>query len=142
MLMSPFAEYFHQLRFQHGISQTELAIQMGYEQTYISAVELDKKGPPTEHFIQKFVKTLDLSHEQHLELSRRANASNRKFKISAALTTQEYWLVNELKDKLGHLSEAQISAIRSIIAIQDRSTEHSLVSNRSIRKRGNQEATM
>jgi predicted transcriptional regulator len=33
---------------QHGICQTVLADMIGYEQTYISALEVGKKGPPTQ----------------------------------------------------------------------------------------------
>lgn len=140
--MSPFAEYFHQLRFRHGISQTDLAIKMGYEQSYISALELSKKTPPTDHFIDSFVRALNLSTEQHLQLKKCAKASHRTIKLDADIRTDVYWLFSELQDRLASLSEAQIAAIRSIVAIEDRSTEHSLVSNQSIRKRGNQEATM
>jgi predicted transcriptional regulator len=46
--MSPFASALHSIRMQHGICQTVLADMIGYEQTYISALEVGKKGPPTQ----------------------------------------------------------------------------------------------
>lgn len=140
--MSPFAEYFHQIRVNHGFRQTELAILMGYEQTYLSAVELDKKGPPNEKFIQRFIEVFRLSDEEAKELFKRAKASNRKLLVSTDLKTEAYWLIDELRDRLSSLSNTQISAIRSIISIQDAKLEQTRTSLQNIRKLTNQEATM
>jgi predicted transcriptional regulator len=46
--MSPFSHFLHELRLQHQIRQSELAELLGYEQSYISALEVGIKGPPTE----------------------------------------------------------------------------------------------
>ena len=140
--MSPFAEYFHQIRVNHGFRQTELAILMGYEQTYLSAVELDKKGPPNEKFIQRFIEVFRLSDEEAKELFKLAKASNRKLLVSTDLKTEAYWLIDELRDRLSSLSNTQISAIRSIISIQDAKLEQTRTSLQNIRKLTNQEATM
>ena len=140
--MSPFAEYFHQIRVNHGFRQSELAILMGYEQTYLSAVELDKKGPPNEKFIQRFIEVFRLSDEEAKELFKRAKASNRKLLVSTDLKTEAYWLIDELRDRLSSLSNTQISAIRSIISIQDAKLEQTRTSLQNIRKLTNQEATM
>ena len=140
--MSPFAEYFHQIRVNHGFRQSELAILMGYEQTYLSAVELDKKGPPNEKFIQRFIEVFRLSDEESRELFKRAKASNRKLLVSTDLKTEAYWLIDELRDRLSSLSNTQISAIRSIISIQDAKLEQTRTSLQNIRKLTNQEATM
>lgn len=59
--MSPFADFLHELRMRHGIRQTELAQILGYEQGYLSALELDKKGPPTQEFIQKLINRFKLT---------------------------------------------------------------------------------
>ena len=140
--MSPFAEYFHQIRVNHGFRQSELAILMGYEQTYLSAVELDKKGPHNEKFIQRFIEVFRLSDEEAKELFKRAKASNRKLLVSTDLKTEAYWLIDELRDRLSSLSNTQISAIRSIISIQDAKLEQTRTSLQNIRKLTNQEATM
>lgn len=141
--MSPFAEYFHQLRINHGFKQVELANLMGYEQTYISAVELDKKGPPNEEFIQRLVDVFSLSDEESKELFRRAKASNRKLLlVGSDLKTDAYWLVDDLRDRLSSLSNSQIASIRSIISIQDAKYEQTRTSLQDIRKRTNQGVTM
>ena len=69
-------------------------------------------------------------------------ASNRKLLVSADLKTETYWLIDELRDRLSSLSNTQISAIRSIISIQDAKLEQTRTSLQNIRKLTNQEATM
>ena len=51
--MSPFSHFLHELRLQHQIRQSELAELLGYEQSYISALEVGIKGPPTDEFVRK-----------------------------------------------------------------------------------------
>ena len=50
--MSPFSHFLHELRLRHQIRQSELAELLGYEQSYISALEIGAKGPPTEEFVE------------------------------------------------------------------------------------------
>lgn len=38
---------------RHGVRQVELAERIGYEQSYISALEAGAKGPPTPEFIDR-----------------------------------------------------------------------------------------
>ena len=45
---------------RHGMRQGDLAEAMGYEQTYISALEIGSKGPPTDEFIERAIKALQL----------------------------------------------------------------------------------
>ncbi len=48
----------------HGIYQTVLADKSGYEQTYFSALEVGKKGSPTQEFVEKLISALNLSGEE------------------------------------------------------------------------------
>jgi hypothetical protein len=59
--MSPFARQLSEFRMRHGIRQNELAELIGYDQTYISALEVRLKGPPTSEFVDKLVTTLPLT---------------------------------------------------------------------------------
>lgn len=76
--MSPFARQLHELRLRHGIRQNELAELIGYDQTYISALEVGLKGPPTPEFVDKVVATLPLTPAEQEELRTAAKASDRK----------------------------------------------------------------
>lgn len=51
--MSPFGQLLHELRQKSGLRQVELAERMGYEQSYLSALELGVKGPPPTEFIDE-----------------------------------------------------------------------------------------
>ena len=45
--MSPFSQLLAETRRRHGLRQIDLAELLGYEQTYLSALEVGAKGPPT-----------------------------------------------------------------------------------------------
>jgi transcriptional regulator with XRE-family HTH domain len=66
--MSPFSHFLHDLRMRLEIRQAELAELVGYEQSYISALEVGLKGPPTQEFIARLIHALSLSpaEQQHL----------------------------------------------------------------------------
>lgn len=49
-MSSPFATFLRTLRVRSGMRQHELAKQLGYEQAYVSALELGNK-PPSEEFL-------------------------------------------------------------------------------------------
>jgi transcriptional regulator with XRE-family HTH domain len=66
---------------RHGVRQSELAELIGYDQTYISAVEVGLKGPPTPEFIYKVAEALELSDADRLVLLQAADASQRKLVI-------------------------------------------------------------
>jgi len=59
--MSPFSHMLYELRMRFEIRQADLAELVGYEQSYISALEVGSKGPPTPEFIDKLVSVLELS---------------------------------------------------------------------------------
>jgi len=76
--MSPFARQLHDLRMRHGIRQNELAQLIGYDQTYISELEVGLKGPPPPDFVDKLVNALPLTSAEAQELRGAAKASDRK----------------------------------------------------------------
>ncbi|UGA40203.1 helix-turn-helix domain-containing protein [Chromobacterium haemolyticum] len=67
--MSPFAHMLHELRMRYGIRQGDLAELIGYEQSYVSSLEVGIKGPPQPEFITKLIKALDLPPEDQARLS-------------------------------------------------------------------------
>lgn len=58
--MSPFAHLLHNLQMRHNIRQSELAERLGYEQSYISALEIGLKGPPGPDFVDRLIAALEL----------------------------------------------------------------------------------
>lgn len=72
---------------RHGIRQNELAELIGYEQTYISALEVGLKGPPTPEFVDKLVTKPQLAPVEVEEIRTATKASDRKLAAFACSTS-------------------------------------------------------
>ena len=131
---SPFSVFFRDLRFRHGLRQQEMAEQLGYEQAYISAVELGKKNP-SEDLLRKLAKEMDLSAKDQEELSQAVKESKRKYVVPDEVTTDTYRLCSELWEKIDRLYPAQIRAIRELIRIDEEMAEQPRYLTRRIRRR-------
>ena len=71
--------YFHDLRRRYRISQKKLANLMGYEQAYVSSVELGKKGPPNDEFVTRLIQALHLDANEQATLFRAVEESQRRY---------------------------------------------------------------
>lgn len=136
--MSPFSRYFHQLRMTYAIRQVELAALMNYEQSYISAMESGKKGPPTTDFIERLIEALSLTQDEQNELHDAVTASQRKLIIPADIHEDMYWLLQDLRCHLSTLHPAEINLIRGVIKLRGK-TAHQATSP-MLRLRRRQEA--
>lgn len=140
--MSPFAHLLHELRLRHGVRQSELSELIGYDQTYISAVEVGLKGVPAADFIDKVSKALDLSDEEKRALHEAAEASQRKFVIDIDAPQDAYWLLKELRDQFHNLSTTQIRVLRDVLRMRVEGQVAAQDPVRRLRRRSRQEATM
>lgn len=138
--MSPFAHLLHEVRMRYGIRQSELAELIGYDQTYISAVEVGLKGPPTVEFIDKVAGALALPDEDRTALHYAAEASQRKLVIDLDTPQDAYWLLKELRDQFRNLSPTQIRVLRDVLRMPNEGRAEDPV--RRLRRRSRQEATM
>lgn len=116
--MSPFSKFLLDLRSRHGLRQSDLAAKVGYEQSYISALEIGQKGPPSSEFLDRLGAALALSPEEQEQLHRAVAASERKFLLDPKSPESIYWLFKDLRDELLSLTPAQIQGIRSILAFR------------------------
>lgn len=116
--MSPFSESLHSLRVRHGLRQVELAELIGYEQSYISALEVGLKGPPTDEFLERVSVALALSEAEQEGLRVAALASQRKLAIEPDAPADIYWLLRDLRNEIAHLTPAQVRMIREVIALR------------------------
>lgn len=139
--MSPFSVLLYSLRTQHGLRQTELAERVGYEQSYISALEIGLKGPPTQEFIDRIAKAMPLSEAEKEKLRAAAQASQRKLVINPDAPTDIYWLLSDLRDEVHHLNAAQVRMIREVLALRC-SMEEAIPSQQRLRRRRLQETPM
>lgn len=117
--MSPIAELLYSIRTRQGISQIELAELIGYEQTYISAIEVGKKGPPTPAFVERLILALDLSSEEQDRLRVALDASQRKLVIDGEMPQNVFWMFSELRHRVSELTPVQIQLICQVLTLKE-----------------------
>ena len=91
--MSPFSGFLHDLRMRRRLRQADLADLLGYEQSYISALETGLKGPPTFEFLSRLAEVLALSSAEREEMDMSSRASQRKLMIDSDAPPDVYWLL-------------------------------------------------
>lgn len=121
---------------RHGIRQNELAELIGYDQTYISALEVGLKGPPTPEFVDKLIEGLALSRAEEAALRSAAEVSDRKLVLDADSHPEIYLMLAALKRRLRVLHPAQARMIRELVDLPDtvRQQEHEPVKRLRRRK--------
>lgn len=140
--MSPFSHFLHELRLRHGIRQAELAELMGYEQSYISALEIGIKGPPPPEFVDKLMACLEMSSAEQEEVRQLVDASQRKLILEPDSPTDMFWLFKELRDQMRALHPIQIKMIRDALELKHSLADWQPEPVRRIRRRRNMEAAM
>ncbi len=140
--MSPFARQLHELRLRHGIRQNELAELIGYDQTYISALEVGLKGPPTPEFVDKVVATLPLTPAEQEELRTAAKASDRKLVLDPDAHPDVYWMLDALRQRVSGLHPAQARLIRELLSLPEVVLRQETPPMQRLRRRKNMEAQM
>ncbi|WP_063809911.1 helix-turn-helix domain-containing protein [Burkholderia cepacia] len=116
--MSPFSERLRALRLRYGIRQKDLAVAMALEQSYVSAIELGTKGPPSPAVVDRLAACLRLSDDEHSSLQEALLLSQRHFTIPHTASADVYRLCSELWHDLDRLTDAQVRVIRDVIAMR------------------------
>ena len=115
---------------------------LGYEQSYISALEVGIKGPPTEEFVRKLITILDLPLSVQVELKEIVAASDRKLSLPADSPQSYYWMLKELRDQLETLHPLQVKLIQEALAMRGSLVDPQPEPLRRIKRRRREEATM
>ncbi|MDR3430040.1 helix-turn-helix transcriptional regulator [Silvimonas sp.] len=95
--MNPFSRHLQQLRSCSGLRQSELAALVGYEQSYLSALEAGVKGPPTAEFVSRLSLALQLTESQINELQDIVEASQRRYVLPVDCSEEVFYLFRELR---------------------------------------------
>jgi transcriptional regulator with XRE-family HTH domain len=133
--MSPFSHFLYAIRLSRQVRQSELAIKLGYEQSYISSLEVGLKGPPTEEFIERLIQTLKLTFSEQYDLRDAVRASQRKLVIDQDSPQDIYWLLDALRNELCYLKPNQVSMIREILRLRETMAEERPEPQRRLRRR-------
>lgn len=101
--VSPFSEQLRALRLRYGIRQTDLAEAIGFEQSYVAAIELGTKGPPSIEFVKRVSAHLRLSVDEDSGLREALHLSRRNFSIPQTASAAIFRLYSELWCELDRL---------------------------------------
>ena len=110
--MSPFSTAFRELRIFCELRQADFAAKLGYEQSYISAIELGTKGPPSVEFIERLTERLQLDEHWTERLLSALDESQRKITLPSESSDEMYKMFNELRRQIDALHPAQVELIQ------------------------------
>ncbi|MEK2605861.1 helix-turn-helix transcriptional regulator [Burkholderia arboris] len=96
------------LRLRYGIRQKDLAVAMALEQSYVSAIELGTKDPPSQAVVDRLSACLRLSDDELSSLHDARLLSQRHFTIPRTASADICRLCSELWRDLDTLSDVQV----------------------------------
>lgn len=132
--MSPFSTLLRELRVHEGLRQSELAKTLGYEQSYISALEIGTKGPPNIEFVTRLIHDLNLDATWQSRLWDSVEQSQRKVVLPASAPDAVYRFCSELRAALESLHPDQIELMRIALRLSH-ATSHQAITPRRMRRR-------
>jgi transcriptional regulator with XRE-family HTH domain len=117
--MSPFSVWLKNYRLSRGLKQIELAERLGYEPSYLSALERSQKGPPRQDFVRRLIRGLKLSEHEQTELARALSDSCRQVSLPARSSIEEYAFLARLRPQLGSLHPLQLKLLDLVLQIPE-----------------------
>jgi transcriptional regulator with XRE-family HTH domain len=117
--MSPFSILIKELRTWCGLTQVEFALKLNVEQSYVSAVEVGKKGPPSADFIAKLIEAFDLDKRWECRLKEALDFSQRRMELPKGTSTETYRIFNGLRKQINDLHPAQIELIEYALKLPE-----------------------
>ncbi|MFZ4288015.1 helix-turn-helix transcriptional regulator [Variovorax sp. HJSM1_2] len=140
-MSTPVSIFLRDLRLQLGLTQVELANLIGYEQAYVSSIELGTRGPSKE-FLQKLTHAAELGIEEQRRLEQALHSSNRRFALSPEASTKTYLFCNDLWDRLETLHPALLDALHALLIIQDQVAVEPRIQRTRLKRRSASETPM
>ena len=120
--MSALGDFIRARRKNLGITQTALAIRIGVDDTYVSAVETGKRTPDGEQFLELMSVALELTDELSRALAVAARKSQRIFRLPAEISTRKHDVLQALALDAG-LSDDDMAAFAAMHAALARRVE-------------------
>jgi len=140
-MSSPVSIFLRDLRLRVGLTQRDLAHSIGYEQRYVSAMELGIKNPSAEFLINLMAK-LKLDDAEKSALNVALKASNRRFSLPPDVSTATYSFCNDLWEKIERLHPAVLDAMHSMLKVEEQVAERHRVPATRLRRRDIKDAPM
>ena len=117
--MSPFSLLLKEFRVSRGLKQIELAERLGYEPSYLSALERSEKGPPRQDFMRRLIRGLQLNDDEQNRLAGALRDSCRQVSLPARSSLLEYEFLKRLRPQLGSLHPLQLELLDIALRIPE-----------------------
>ena len=110
--MTPFGAKVRTLRAQRGVSQKQMAADLGLSAAYVSALEHGRRGRPGSGLIKQICGYFNLIWDEAEELARLAELSHPRVVVdTAGLSARATELANLLAEKISEMDEETIEWI-------------------------------
>ncbi len=116
--MNPAAKLIKRFRLDRALSQKEAALLLGYEQSFLSAIEGSCKDVPKKYFVNQVIQKYQLSADEQRQLYDAISRSNRKLIIPPKSPESIYDLIYRMNEQIDHLSDRQIKLIDIALEIE------------------------
>ncbi len=140
-MTSPVSIFLRNMRLRAGLTQRQLADLVGYEQGYVSAIELGIKSPSNE-FLKALVNKLQFNANSQQELAEALKSSRRRFTLPPEVSTETYVFCNDLWEKIERLHPTLLSTIHNMIKMDDLIVERPVRQPTRIRRNQKPEVAM
>lgn len=140
-MSTPVSIFLRDLRLQLGLTQADLARFIGYEQAYVSSIELGTRGPSKE-FLHKLTLAAELGLEEQRRLEKALRSSNRRFVLSSEASTKTYLFCNDLWERLETLHPALLEALHALLTVQDQVAGEPRIQRTRLKRRNTLETPM
>ncbi len=140
-MTSPISIFLRNLRVQTGLTQLELASLLGYEQGYVSAIELGIKAPSPE-YLERITNAMEMGDRDLAELETAVQQSRRRFVLPSEVPTSTYKFCNALWDKIEGIHPAVIDAMHQMLKVEEEIASKPRLTASRIRRKQKTEAPM
>lgn len=110
--MSPAAKLLRCHREARGWNQQTASEKLGYEQSFISAIEGGHKPFPRKNFTEKVIRVFELTAEEADKFESAVMRSRRSLMLPASLDTNRFELAHNFIERLETLSLKEMEVIK------------------------------
>lgn len=119
---SLFSTTLKEIRLRRKLKQRAFAIRLGYEPSYISALENDLKPPPQDEKLDNLLSKMELSPAEEVLLRGAARRSLRgtvKIKVPKSADQFTLEMYEMLQEKLPYISPIQVQIIKFALSVSE-----------------------
>ena len=110
--MTPFGRRVRELRAERGVSQKQMAADLGVSAAYLSALERGNRGVPSWQFVQRVITYFNILWDDAEELQALARSSDPNVRISTAgLPVEATEFANLAAETIGELSRQDLAEL-------------------------------